>query len=67
MFGFNRNRSKQHGQEQARGKTADDRKIEQMMNEVAGELGVDKDTRSLPREKAEDLGDRVKEEVKKRT
>ncbi|MDR6224888.1 hypothetical protein [Desmospora profundinema] len=56
-------------QEQDRAnQTADDRKIDELMNEVGNELGIDRDSREkLSSEKARELGQRMKEEIKKRT
>lgn len=55
-------------QEQDQGKTEDDRKIDELMNEVSNELGIERDSKEkLSSEKAKELGRRMKEEIKKRT
>ncbi|SMO49200.1 hypothetical protein [Melghirimyces algeriensis] len=46
--------------------TADDRKINEMMNEVASELNVSENRDQSP-EEAKKLGRRMEEEIKKRT
>jgi len=49
------------------GETSDDRKIKNMMNEVASELGVSEAQANRSPEKGKELGKRIEEEVKKRT
>ncbi|MBD1371242.1 hypothetical protein IC620_02575 [Hazenella sp. IB182357] len=59
MFGFN----KQSDQERNRNQNQD---IEELMNEVGSELGVDEDTRSLDQD-PEQFAERLKQAIKKRT
>ncbi|OYD07791.1 hypothetical protein [Paludifilum halophilum] len=63
MFDFLKPNQRRQG-----GRTNDDRRIDEMMNEVGQELGVNKNTREpMSREKANQLADRTKEEIKQRT
>ncbi|SDW08256.1 hypothetical protein SAMN05444487_101260 [Marininema mesophilum] len=61
LFGF----GKWKKTKQQRSQSNDDRKLQEMMNEVSGELGIDKDGRSAQGDSTE-LGKRLTEEVRKR-
>ncbi|SFS79803.1 hypothetical protein [Marininema halotolerans] len=61
MFGF----GKEKKAKQARGESTDDRKLQEMMNEVAGELGINKDARST-QGNSKELGNKLADEVRKR-
>ncbi|GGE22972.1 hypothetical protein GCM10011571_26300 [Marinithermofilum abyssi] len=50
-----------------RAQSDDDRKIKELMNEVGQELGVNERTRSLSPEKARDMGEKMKREIRKRS
>jgi hypothetical protein len=50
-----------------RAQSNDDRKIKELMNEVGQELGVNERTRSLSPEKAQEMGEKMKQEIRKRS
>ncbi|MFD1426777.1 hypothetical protein JOD24_000986 [Kroppenstedtia sanguinis] len=66
LFNFNKEepKEKEHDRKDV---SSDERKLRETMNEVASELGVSTDETKQSSQNANELGEQVKKELKKRT